>query len=426
MWTLIKAQRIIFLPLMLFLLGNNAFAQDLNLADLIEEALKNNPDILASHAKIEAAGYRIPQSKNLPDPMVMVGYQNEGFTKYTYGEEQGSQWMFSASQEFLFPGKLSLKGSMAESDQESLKAMHEFLKLKTSYRVKELYYDLFLAHKNIDLLEDKGDVFVRIENMTLARYATGKAMQEEVLMTQTEKYMLLEKEEMLRQKILSLEAMLRAVLGRKGSASMGVPVEPVSQPYLFDADQAVSTALDNSSEIKSKNKMLEAAGYKVLMAEKEYYPDFTINTGYANRAGGFMDMWSASVTINIPLFYKTKQEPAIREAKASLNQAEQELEATKLMITAAVRDNLSMVRSSEKLMDLYKNGLIPKNTQSVESAISGYSTGGTEIITVISLSKTLLDYEILYWQQFVEREKAVARLEAITEVPSPMPGGNEK
>jgi hypothetical protein len=45
---------------------------------------------------------------------------------------------------------------------------------------------------------------------------------------------------------------------------------------------------------------------------------------------------------------------------------------------------------------------------------------------VISLSKTLLDYEILYWDQFVEREKAVARLEAITEVPVPGPGGDEK
>jgi len=29
--------------------------------------------------------------------------------------------------------------------------------------------------------------------------------------------------------------------------------------------------------------------------------------------------------------------------------------------------------------------------------------------------KTLLDYESLYWSQFVEREKAIARLHAITE-----------
>ena len=411
---------------LMIVIPDKTFAGDLEISALLDEALKNNPDILASQAKIEAAGYRIPQSKSLPDPMIMVGYQNEGFTRYTYGEEQGSQWMFSASQEFPFPGKLSLKGSMAESDKESLVAMHEVLKLKTADKVKELYYELFLAYKNIDLLKDKGELFARIEDLALSRYGAGKGMQEEVLMAQTEKYMLLEKEEMFRQKILSFETMLRAVLGRTGSAPLGRPIEPIYQPYLFTGDEAVNIALNNSSEIKSRNKMLEAAGYKASMAEKEYYPDFTINTGYANRGGGLMDMYSASVTINIPIFYKTKQEPAVNEARASIAQAKQELEAAKLMIAATVQDNLSMVKSSNKLMALYKNGLIPKNTQSVESAIAGYSTGGTEMITVISLLKTLLDYEILYWNQFVERAKAVARLEAITEVPTPEPEGDNQ
>jgi outer membrane protein, heavy metal efflux system len=425
MWMWAKSLGVSIIVLMLFFTGRT-FAGDLELAGLLEEAMKNNPEILASQAKIEAAEFRIPQSKSLPDPMFMVGYQNEGLTRYTYGEEPGSQWMFSASQEFPFPGKLALKESMAESDKESLVAMHEVLKLKTADQIKELYYELFLAYKNIDLLKDKADLFARIEDLALARYGAGKGMQEEVLMAQTEKYMLLEKEEMFRQKILSYEAMLRAVLGRTSSASMGRPAEPIYQPYMYTGDEALKIALNNSSEIKSRNKMLEAAGYKVSMAEKEYYPDFTINTDYANRGGGLMDMYSTSVKVNIPLFYKTKQEPAVKEAKASAAQAKQELEAAKLMISAAVQDNLSMVKSSEKLMDLYKNGLIPKNAQGVESAVAGYATGKTEMITVISLSKTLLDYEMLYWNQFVEREKAVARLEAITEVPAPGPRGDEK
>jgi len=41
------------------------------------------------------------------------------------------------------------------------------------------------------------------------------------------------------------------------------------------------------------------------------------------------------------------------------------------------------------------------------------------MITVITLSKNLLDYETLYWEQFVEREKAIARLTAIMEVAAP-------
>ncbi len=61
---------------------------ELRLDDLIEEGLRNSPEILAAQAKAQAAGYRIPQAKALPDPMFMFGYQNEGFKRFTLGEEQ--------------------------------------------------------------------------------------------------------------------------------------------------------------------------------------------------------------------------------------------------------------------------------------------------------------------------------------------------
>jgi cobalt-zinc-cadmium efflux system outer membrane protein len=426
MWTSSNYSKIILFLCVALFLGTSASAQELKLSDLVDEALKNNPDIRASQARIEASRHRIPQSKSLPDPMFMFGYQNEGFDRYTYGEMSGAQWMFSASQMFPFPGKRSLKGEMAARDMESLEAMHDLLKLRTAARVKELYFDLFLAYRNIDLLQDRRALFIRIEDLTLARYAAGKAMQQEVLMAQTEKYMLLEKEEMFKQKIRSLEAMLHAAIGREKGPPLGRPVDPVYQPFLLDADEALRMALSHSPEIKARSKMIEAADAKVQMARKEYFPDFTVNASYYNRAGDFKDMWSATTTINIPLYYKTKQEPAVLEAKASLNQAKQELEAVKLMVSAAIHDNHSMIRSSDKLMELYKTGLIPKNTQDVELALSGYATGRTEAIVVISRLKTLLDYETLYWVQFTEREKAIARLQAITEGLAAGPGGEKK
>ncbi len=335
--------------------------------------------------------------------------------------------MFGASQQFLFPGKRTLKGEMAARDAESQEAMYELLKLKTVSRVTELYYDLFLAHKNIALLKNREDIFIRIEDQALARYGTGKAMQQEVLMAQTEKYMLLEKEAMFRQKIQSLEAMLRAAIGRQGGAPLGKP--PTNLPYrlfLHEADVAAETALRHSPEIKSRNKMIDDANARVMLAKKDYFPDFSVNAGYFNRSGIYKDMWGLASTINIPLYYKTKQEPAVREAKAALAQAKQELEAAKLMIDAAVRDNLAMVKAADKLMDLYKNGLISKNSQDVEAALSGYATGKTEAIVILSRIKALLEYENQYWVQFTEREKAMARLQAITQGLEGTSGGAQK
>ena len=192
------------------------YAEELRLQDLIDEALKNSPEIQASESRAAASGYRIPQAKSLPDPMFMFGYQNEGFRRITYGEAEDAMLMFSASQMFPYPGKLRLKGEMASSDAESLKESYKGTRLKTIEKTKELYYDLFFAYKSIDLVRDRAALFSRIEDAALARYSSGMGMQQEVLMAQTEKYMLLEKEEMLKQKIQAVEAMLKLAGVKKG------------------------------------------------------------------------------------------------------------------------------------------------------------------------------------------------------------------
>ena len=104
------------------------------------------------------------------------------------------------------------------------------------------------------------------------------------------------------------------------------------------------------------------------------------------------------------------------EAESALSEAKHELEAVKLMLSSNIRENYSMIKAAEKLTEIYRNGLIPKSYQDFELAISGYVTGKVEAITVITRLKSLIDYELLYWGQFIEREKAVARLEAITAV----------
>ncbi|MBI1810456.1 MAG: TolC family protein [Nitrospirae bacterium] len=410
-----------FLILLLFtvyclLSTENAFAEELKLQPLIDEALKSNHDLIVSGLKVSTSKYKIPQVQSLPDPMFMFGYQNEGYDRYTYGEMQGAQWMFSASQMFPFPGKLSLKGEMALRDSESLKALYESAKLTTIARIKELYYDLFLTYRDIDIIKDKNSLFSRIEDAAIARYSSGMAPQQEVLMAQTEKYMLLEKEEMLKQKLRSIEAMLNTTVGRDVNSPLGRPVEPVYVSYNPSMDELLKMSYSNSPLIKSREKMIASAKAKVNMAEKEYYPDFTIAGSVFERRGEFKDMWSLTTTINIPIFYKTKQKMAVLEAESALSEAKHELEAVKLMLSSNIRENYSMIKAAEKLTDLYRNGLIPKAYQDFELAISGYATGKVEAITVITRLKALIDYELLYWGQFTEREKATARLEAITAV----------
>jgi outer membrane protein TolC len=140
----------------------------------------------------------------------------------------------------------------------------------------------------------------------------------------------------------------------------------------------------------------------------------TLAAWVATRGGPYEDMWSLTATFNIPLYYKSRQSQALASARAMSSAALHDLAGIKAMLISSVRDNYSMVRSSETLMDLYRSGLIPKTKQDFELSLSGYRTGKSEEITVVNRLKALLDYETAYWTQFVAREKAIARLDALT------------
>lgn len=386
----------------------------LELQPLITEALQNNHDVWVSEARWQASSSRVAQAGSLPDPMFMIGYQNEGWSEYTFGRMEGAQWMYSLSQMFPFPGKRALKEEMAARDADTAEAMHRATRLGTVARVKELYYDLFLTWKDLDLVRERTALFGRIEEAALARYATGMGQQQEVLMAQTEKYMLLEREAMLIQKRQSLEAMLTAAAGRDRNLPLGRPVERPAAQLGATEDELVQQAIENSPEAQSREKMLKASEAGVHMAEKEYYPDVTLTGAVATRGGPFEDMWSLTATFNIPLYYKSRQGQALASARAMSSAAIHDLAGIKAMLISSVRENYSMVRSSEQLMELYRTGLIPKTEQDFELSLAGYRNGKVEGITVVSRLKALLDFETSYWTQFAAREKAIARIEALT------------
>lgn len=388
-------------------------APDATLKGLIDEALKNSPEIKASEMRAAAAGYRVPQVKSLPDPMVSVGYQNEGFERYTYGQEQGAQWMYSATQTFPFPGKLSLKGEAAAKEADALREMHRNTRAKTIQRIKELYYDLFFAYKSIDLIRERTDLYDVLEQAALGRYSSGRGAQQDVLMAQTEKYMLLEREAMLKQKVQALKAMLNSTVGRDVSSPLSRPAVTEPTNYGLSQSEIVALVLAESPDVLTKQQRIHAAEARVKFAKKDYLPDFSITGSYFDRKGMFLDMWSLTVGMNIPLFAATKQKQAVHEAEAMLAEAHSELQATKLIVASTVQDYVSMLRTTETLMDLYRNSLIPKSRQDIEAALAAYGTGKIEAFSVITRLKSLVEFETLYWGQFAEREKTIAKIEAL-------------
>ena len=391
-----------------------AQADDLVLRDLVEEALKNNRELRAAERRVEAFRHKIPQAGSLPDPMVGVGYQNDTLNSYTYGDSPDAKWMFEASQMFPFAGKRGLKQEMAKADAESQQALLEGLRRRVAARVTELYHDLHLAYKSLDILAERKSLYAVIEEAALARYASGMGTQQEVLMAQTEKFMIVEREEMLRQKRDTLEGMINLTAGRDVRSALARPAAPSETPFDAGLDELIRTAEQHSSEIRVKERMAAGSEARVSMARREYFPDVTVTAGVETRRGDYTDMYKLLAGINLPVFFKSRQEPAVQEALAAQQETRQDLEGTRLMVASGIRENYAMIHSAKRIMDLYRTALIPRSRQDFEAALSTYSTGRGDVLTVATRLKGLLDYELQYWAQFAEREKAIARIEALT------------
>src|SRR6516225_9239031 len=130
------------------------------LADLLEEAERVHPAIKAQAQMIESKRARIPQVRSLPDPTVGAGWMGN-ITFYSVQHLDPSSYRgISVMQELPFPGKLTLRGQIAEKDVDAEKWNLEAARRQVRAGVKSAYYELgsvdqAIAHtqRNKELLE---------------------------------------------------------------------------------------------------------------------------------------------------------------------------------------------------------------------------------------------------------------------------------
>src|SRR4030042_6833837 len=116
---LAKAVFFSFLILIPFSSSAQSEKPRLNVDQLVEEALQNNPEILAAKMKWEVYKEKIPQASALEDPIFGFGIISLP-TDFSFKKEDMTMKEFSLSQKLPFPGKRPLMKEMAEKEAEAV------------------------------------------------------------------------------------------------------------------------------------------------------------------------------------------------------------------------------------------------------------------------------------------------------------------
>jgi outer membrane protein TolC len=382
---------------------------------LVSEALRNNPEILAAQKRYEGSRQRPTQESALPDPMLSLGYASIGSP--LPGAGLGSEPMARAgamfSQEIPYPGKLKLRGEIAERESDAEFQQYQAVQLNVIARLKQRWFELLKLHQTAGILERQRDLLRKFLRIAEARYGVGQGSQQDIFKAQTQISILETRLERLFQERETAEAELNSILSRPPETPVILSGEPQPKALLASLDELFAQAGRNSPMLTRDQKMIERTELAANLARKEYYPDFTVNGGYYNM-GGMPDMYEFRVDVKLPLYFWRKQRAGIAEQAHYLSQARRTYQASFQNLQFRIKGDYLMAQTSWRLMEMYGKTVIPQASLALESSLSSYQTGAVDFLTVLTNFMTMIEYETNYQEEAASYQQALARLEEMT------------
>lgn len=392
-----------------------------SLDELVQVALTANPEVKASAARWEMFTQRARAAGTFDDPMLMLGIDS-GLVRDPFNLDRDMQTskVIGISQMVPFFGKRALAREAANFEAEATRWEVEERKLELAAMVKETWYQIYFTDRSLEVLDRSIATVDDLTRFTESMYGVGQGRQSDVLRSQVERSKMEEMRLVLQQQRRSLEAGLNTLLYRP--LTTAVPTIDNAELTTFSAN---ATELERLAEehrplLRALAARIDKARAESLLADKEFYPDFTLNFEYMQKDSimedpGY-DMYNASISFNLPL-QRERRHAMVAESEASKRMAGEELNMARNNIRKAIADLLAQLERDRKMASLYREGLLPQAGTALESSLSAYRAGKGEFMQVLDSRMALFNIERDYYKAVAEHQMELARLEATVGTP---------
>ena len=393
-----------------FVLPALAAAQPLS--SLVDEALHRNREILAAQKRYEAARQRPAQAGSLPSPTVSLGYSSNGgpYPGAGLGRDVTSNAGVSISQEMPFPGKQRLRGEIAA--RQAAAEFQEYLAVRRSVvsRLKQAYYELHHAVEGIAATVRYQELLQGMMRVSEARYASGRAAQQDVFKAQTQFSIFQAQLLRYRQEQRTQQIEIAALLDRPMNGEIEAPTEMELGEIPATLQHMLAQSSTAAPLLAREQKNVESSELATNLARKDYYPDYTLSGGYFNQ-GGMSPMWQFRIDVKLP---PRSRAAAVTEQEFAAAAARHEYESTRVAIEARIREDYAAAETAHQLAELYQKSVLPEAHLALESSLASYQSGSLDFLTVFSNLMTVVDNELMLHEEVMQCHMALARLEETT------------
>lgn len=402
-----------FISLLLFFvifsIPRLAFSAALN--SLIDEALKNNPQIQAAKYRYQAAKARVSLLRSLEDPK--FEYEYDKITADMDAVMRGKtapMRTFAISQEFPFPTKLFLRRQSARKEANAYEQEYKETELKIIKDVKDAYFQLYLSKKKIAITKENQALISQFTEVANKKYSVNKGSQQDSLRAQVEYSKLANQIVLLEQEEEISQALLNSLLNRPQDSVIGEIEEKNSKNVEITEERILKLTKENRPELKSFHEMLRKSEIDLTLARQEYLPDFMIKYKREER-NGKAGSWAGMLGVSIPLWFWDKQASFVKEARANVNVAKADYQATENIALFESRSAYAKFDAAKNLVKIYETGVLPQAGAALETARRGYEADKVGFLDLLDSLRSLKDFQIEYFESLANLEIALADLE---------------
>jgi len=418
--------------------ATNAFIKEpISLAEAVDIALRQNPDVKRAQADLEAAQGIVIQTRAVAIPKLGVGgsysaVQDTDLDKlpmslpgfgFTFGSDQswGTQVRIVQS---IYEGGRVLSGLRSAKLQRAQATLnYQTALMDTVLAVQTAYFDVLLAEQQITVRERSVELLKSELEDARRRYEAGTIPRFNVLRAEVElaneQPHLSRARNFFRTSKNNLSNLLGFTLPKEMLEDIPLQLSDKlkAEPYEINLSQAINKALQYRTELEALRKASDLSREAIVNARAGYKPSLQGFVGYDVHSSMFSDNltdefhgWMAGVQLNWNIFDGFLTQGRIREARARFQRSEVDLEDAGRQIELEVRTaHSTFIEAREVLESTTK--VVEQAEEALRLATARNQAGTGTQLDVLSARTALTQAETTHNVALRDYSTARAKLE---------------
>jgi len=373
---------------------------------IIDLALERNPAILGAQSAIEQNEGRQVQAGAYPNPTVGLQTADATIRDPSNGIriiERG----VTVHQTVEWPGMRAARQDAAAAGLAGATIGLDEAKLNLIAEVKQAFYELLLAERTVDLLQQNLEIVQEVARIVRARVRSGEGPQFEAVKADVE--VLKAKQEMtkaknaVRVKLVGLDTLTAGALGPRYK----VQGDFRSLRDRLDPEQMAARDLSQHPILKRQGKLVEQAEFTVDKERQGRVPNVTLFGGYVREVG--REAVVAGVSLPTPLWYR--QQGHIAAALGTQRKEEAELIRARNDLARAINQHAREAETAQEQILVYEEGLLKQAQEALRIAQLSFRQGASSLLDVLDAQRVQRQITVDYNLARFELSLALTRFE---------------